>query len=92
MSNGTLRGITVPLDDEHSRFTQRVRHVLRTDARVEDVPDMQSYDRFFTIFPIVHVDRPVEHHKHLFAIVDVPMVGFVSPMQSRGDTVHVRDR
>jgi hypothetical protein len=33
----------------------------------------------------------IQHHKHFFAVIDVPAVRLVGPVQARGDAVHVGD-
>lgn len=58
--------------------------MLGADGGVEHVADFESVHQFVTVFSNVHVERSVEHSEYLFAVVDMPDVGFVSPMQLHG--------
>jgi MFS family permease len=66
-------------------------HVLGADAGVEDVADGQLRHLLEAIVAIVHLHPAIQHHKHFFAVIDVPAVRLVGPVQARGDAVHVGD-
>ena len=65
--------------------------VFRTDSCVEDVAAFQPNDVFFAVFSVVHINFAVHHGKHFLAVVDVPFVGLVRPVQAHGDAVHIGD-
>ena len=65
--------------------------MFRTDSCIEDVAVFQPNDAFFAVFSVVHIDFAVHHGKHFLAIVDVPFVGLVRPVQTHGDAVHIGD-
>ena len=77
------------LDNENSCLAARVRHVLAADTGEEDVTGLQHCDLLFAGFAVMHVDRAVEHHEHLLAIVHMPAIRLVGPMQARGNAAHV---
>jgi hypothetical protein len=39
----------------------------------------------------MHDHLAIEHHKHFLAVVDMPFVRLIRPVQARGDAVHVGD-
>ena len=51
----------------------------------------QPNDAFFAVFSVVHIDFAVHHGKHFLAVVDVPFVGLVRPVQAHGGAVHIGD-
>ena len=65
--------------------------VLSADARIEDVADIQLHLFFFALLAIMHQHLAIEHHKHFLAVVDVPFLRLICPVQARGDAVHAGD-
>ena len=65
--------------------------VFRADSCVEDVAAGQPNDAFFAVFSVVHINFAVHHGKHFLAVVDVPFVGLVRPVQAYGGAVHIGD-
>lgn len=65
--------------------------VFCTDSCIKDVAAFQLNDAFFAVFSVVHIDFAVHHGKHFLAVVDVPFVGLVRPVQTHGDAVHIGD-
>src|SRR5262249_9812295 len=41
--------------------------------------------------PDAHLDPPVERRENFLAIIDVPMIRRVGPVQARGDAAHIGD-
>ena len=56
----------------------------------EYVADFQPHDFLNSIQPVVHIDNAVQHCEHFFAIIDMPLVRLVRPMQPRRRSLHVR--
>ena len=79
------------LDHQNPRFAARMGDVFRADSCVEDVAAFQPNDVFFAVFSVVHIDFAVHYGKHFLAVVDVPFVGLVRPVQAHGGTVHIGD-
>ncbi|MNG14824.1 hypothetical protein D3C84_986110 [compost metagenome] len=65
--------------------------MLSAHRCVENVPGLQQGLLFDTLFPVAHPHLPIEHHEDFLAVIDVPFVGLVGPVQARGDAVHVGD-
>lgn len=61
-----------------------MRAVGITLAGEEQVAGAQGDDVFLAILAIVHVDLAIHHRKHFFAIVDVPSIRLVGPVQAHG--------
>lgn len=38
--------------------------------------------KLFTLLTVMHIDFTIEDDKHFFAIIDMPFVGLVGPMQA----------
>ena len=51
-------------------------------AGKENIIHIQHHFLYFSLLAVIHFYCAVQHHKHLFAVVDVPAVRFISPMQS----------
>ena len=49
-----------------------------------------KFDHFFKAgFAVVHVHCAIEYGEHLFAIINVPFVGLVGPVQSGRGSLHI---
>ena len=76
-------------DHQHPRRPLWVSHVLGAHRRVENIPDLQQNGLLDTVLAVAHLHLSIEHHKHFLAIVDVPFVWLVRPVQAGGDAIHV---
>ena len=56
-----------------------------------NIARLQSRHLHDPILPVMHIHSAIQHNKHLFAIVDMPLIGLISPVQARGDAIHVGD-
>lgn len=66
-------------------------NVFRADSCVKDISTFQTNDVFFAVFSVVHINFAIHHSKHFLAVVDVPFVGLVRPVQAHGGAVHIGD-
>src|SRR5882762_698753 len=71
------------LDNQDACLTARVSDVLATDLGEEDISCVQGDDLFCAIFPVMHINRPVQNREDLLAFVDVPLVRSICPVQAR---------
>lgn len=79
------------LNDENARLAPRMGDVFAANSRVKDISGGQRDDPFFARLTIMHVYRSIEHSEHLFAVVHMPAVRLVCPVQTYADAVHRRD-
>jgi len=49
----------------------------------------QPLDSLLALVEVVHVDRTPEDHEHLAAVVDMPVVRLIGPMQPDGHTINL---
>lgn len=68
-----------------------MRDVLGAGRRVEYVARLQARRVFDACFAITHLDAAVEHGEHFFAVVHMPSIWLVRPVQADGDSVQIRD-
>jgi hypothetical protein len=85
-------GAAGAFDDEDARGAAGVGGMGVALVGVEDVAGLQARHPFFAVGAVVHVDRAVHHRKHFRAVVDVPGVGLVGPVQAHGGVRHRGDQ
>lgn len=71
-------------------FADWIRNMFFADFRHENVRCFQADDFLDARFSVFHVDFAGEHREHLRAVVHVPIVGLVGPMQADGRAVDLR--
>src|SRR5262249_33667052 len=72
-------------DDEHARFPDRPGHVLGARRGEEHVPSFEGDRPFVTVLPDAPLDPPAERRERLLALIAVPMIRRVGPVQARGE-------
>ena len=60
--------------------------------RKKDVAWFHAPHIFTIVIPVVHVRYPVQNHEDLVAVIYVPSVRLVRPVQARRDAVHIGNR
>ena len=55
--------------------------MLIADIGHKNIRWPKAYRMFRAIQPILHVNRAIEHNENLGAVIDVPDIGLVGPMQ-----------
>jgi hypothetical protein len=78
--------------DQDASVAYWVRHMLAAFGGVKDVANFQHSLVLNTIEPILHKNTPIHDGKDFFAVIDVPFVWLVSPMQPHSDAVYLRNR
>ena len=63
--------------------------VLCSDRRMENIPGLEHRRKFLAVLFVAHFDTAMEHRKYLFAIVDMPLIGLVCPMEPGRNAVHI---
>jgi len=66
-----------------------MRHVLASNLREKDVANLQRDHVFNPCVPVMHIYCAIQNGEYFFAIVNVPTVWLVCPVQSRRRTRHV---
>ena len=64
-------------------------NVLRSDSCVEYVTGLECCRKLFTVHSVPHFDAAIENCEDFLAVVDMPLVGLICPMESGSDTVHI---
>ncbi len=57
----------------------------------EDLSRAKCDDLFCSIFPVVHINRPVQYSEHFLAFVSVPFIRLIGPVQARRYATHLGD-
>src|SRR5690606_18631076 len=78
-------------DHEDAGLGGRVRDVFVAGFGVADDAGGEAFDVFLAVAAVVHVDRAVEDGEDLGAVVDVPDVRLVGPVQPHGGGVDLGD-
>lgn len=63
--------------------------MLAADSGKEHISCFQAYGFLLSGFAVMHVDNAVENSKDFLAIVDMPFVGLIRPVQTGSDSAHV---
>src|SRR5258706_2849936 len=87
----TALDATLALDHQYPRFADRIRHMLRTHRRIKHVASFKNRRMFDAGFAIAHLDAAIENGENFLAIVDVPLVGLIGPVQTGRDAAHAGD-
>lgn len=61
------------------------------DRRIENIATVQQGTVFLPIKPVKHFDYTIKHNKNFFTVIDMSLIGLVSPVQSGGYSVHIGD-
>ncbi len=72
-------------------FAHRMRNVFGPDRCIEDIACLQHRRALLARFAVTHFNPAVENGEHFLAVVDVPFVGLIRPVQPRSDATHVGD-
>ena len=72
------------LNDQDAGCALRVSHMLATYSGEEHIANTQRDDVLFAIHTVVHVHLAIEHGEDFLAIVDMPLVRLVGPMDAGG--------
>lgn len=65
--------------------------MFRADSGIEDVTCLQDGAVLDASIPIAQFHPPIGDRENLLAVVDVPLVGPVRPVEAGGDATHVGD-
>ena len=65
--------------------------MLGTDAGKEDVTGRQRDHILGVVVAVVHIDDAIENREDFLAIIDMPLIGLIGPMQSHDDPGHTRN-
>ena len=68
-----------------------MRNVLAADASKKHIAYGQHGDLFEAGLPVVHIHCAVQNSKNLFAVIHMPYIGFIGPMQAYRRAVHIGD-
>src|SRR6185312_6672202 len=79
------------LDDQNPRLTPWMGNMLTSNAGVKQVASLHFDDALASVLPIVHVDPAIEDGEHLLAVIDMPPVRPIGPMEAGRDAPHIRD-
>lgn len=81
-----------PFDHQDARFAKGVGDMFIAWLGVKEVPCFKMQNLFAASGPDMHVDTPVEDSEDFRAIVDVPAVGLVGPVQPHRRVTDPLDR
>lgn len=70
------------LYDQDTRFADRVSDMLISGLGDEKVAGAKTHDMYLSILPPMHIDLAVKDDKRFSAVIDVPAIWFVGPMQA----------
>lgn len=79
------------LDDQNARGADGVGDMLSAHSGKGNIAWLQPDHLHGFVLPVMHINRAIQHDKYLFAIVDVPLIGLISPVQASGDAIHIGD-
>ncbi|MNI48043.1 hypothetical protein D3C73_1025880 [compost metagenome] len=65
--------------------------MFRPDRGVKYVAYLQYNGFLHTLLSVSHLYLAIEHDEYFLAVVHVPFVGLVGPVQACGDAIHVGD-
>lgn len=65
-----------------------MRDVLSANTCEENVARLHLLAVLDTVISVAHFDYAIQDNEHLLAIVDVPPIGLVRPVQAGRDAVH----
>jgi hypothetical protein len=82
---------TLAFDNQNPGFAARMRNMLTSRFREKDVANLQCHDLLDTRLAVMHIDRAVENCKYLLAIVHMPFVRLVGPVETSRGPAHVGD-
>lgn len=64
-------------------------NVLAADLGVEEVAGSEEHPQLLTLFAVTHLHFAIQHHEDFAAVVDVPDIGLVGPVQAYRGAVEV---
>jgi hypothetical protein len=70
------------LYDQDTRFADRVSDMLISGLGDEKVAGAKTHDMYLSILPPMHIDLAIKDDKRFSAVVGMPTIWFVSPMQA----------
>ena len=79
------------LDHQNAGCANGVGNMLGANSGKGNIARLQPRHLHSSVLPVMHINSAIQHDKHLFAIVNVPLIGLISPVQASGDAIHVGD-
>ena len=82
---------TLAFDHQYSTGTDRVGNVFGSYLCVEDISYNESMDCLHSVSANMHVKHAIKNCEYFLAIVDMPDVRLICPVESYGGTIDCRD-